>query len=120
MSGPLTGLRVLEFEAIGPVPHAVALLTSLGADVVRVQRPRTGSPRDPSPFAGRLVAADLTDPAAVADLLGLENGAMVEQSADWGLPAGTSPALRCIHRWSPSRCPAPGGQGSRRTRRWRR
>lgn len=71
MSGPLTGLRVLEFEAIGPVPHAVALLTSLGAEVVRVQRPRTGSPRDPSPFAGRLVAADLTDPAAVADLLGL-------------------------------------------------
>lgn len=71
MTGPLAGLRVLEFEAIGPVPHAVALLTSLGAEVVRVQRPSTHSQRDPSPFAGRTAAADLSDPSVVDEVLGL-------------------------------------------------
>ncbi|MGJ3508586.1 CaiB/BaiF CoA transferase family protein [Enemella sp. A6] len=68
MSGPLHGLRVLEFEAIGPVPHAVSLLTSLGAEAVRVRRPHTHSHRDPSPFAGITTSADLTDPAAVAEI----------------------------------------------------
>ena len=39
MSGPLTGLRVVELAGIGPVPHAAMLLGDLGADVVRVERP---------------------------------------------------------------------------------
>jgi hypothetical protein len=34
----------------------------------------------------------------LADLLGLENGAMVEQSVEWGLPAESSPALRDLDR----------------------
>lgn len=37
-TGPLTGLRVLELAAIGPVPFAGALLADMGADVVRVDR----------------------------------------------------------------------------------
>ncbi len=37
--GPLAGLRVVEFEAIGPAPFAAMLLADLGADVVRVARP---------------------------------------------------------------------------------
>jgi len=38
--GPLSGLRVLEIAAIGPVPFAGMLLSDLGADVVRVDRTR--------------------------------------------------------------------------------
>lgn len=38
-SGPLAGIRVVEIDAIGPVPLAAMLLADLGADVVRVARP---------------------------------------------------------------------------------
>ncbi len=38
-SGPLSGLRVLEFAGIGPGPHVAMLLADLGAEVVRVDRP---------------------------------------------------------------------------------
>lgn len=38
-SGPLRSIRVVEFAGIGPVPHAAMVLSDLGADVVRVQRP---------------------------------------------------------------------------------
>jgi len=38
MAGPLTGVRIVEFSAIGPVPLAAMLLADLGADVVRVDR----------------------------------------------------------------------------------
>jgi alpha-methylacyl-CoA racemase len=37
--GPLTGLRVVELESLGPVPFAGMVLSDLGADVVRVERP---------------------------------------------------------------------------------
>ncbi|MFL6572906.1 MAG: CaiB/BaiF CoA transferase family protein [Burkholderiales bacterium] len=37
--GPLVGIRVLEFEAIGPGPFAGMLLADLGADVLVVDRP---------------------------------------------------------------------------------
>src|SRR3954469_4824321 len=39
MPGPLAGIRVLEFEAIGPGPFAGMLLADLGADVLVVDRP---------------------------------------------------------------------------------
>ena len=38
MSGPLTGIRVLELPAIGPVPFLGMLLADLGAEVVRVDK----------------------------------------------------------------------------------
>ncbi|MDB5073543.1 MAG: Alpha-methylacyl-CoA racemase, partial [Candidatus Eremiobacteraeota bacterium] len=38
MSGPLDGIRVLEFAGIGPAPFCAMLLADLGADVVRVDR----------------------------------------------------------------------------------
>src|SRR5712664_1539478 len=37
--GPLSGIRVLEFEAIGPGPFAGMLLADMGADVLVVDRP---------------------------------------------------------------------------------
>ena len=41
MSGPLTGIRVLEFESIGPAPFAGMLLADMGADVLVIDRPAT-------------------------------------------------------------------------------
>ena len=41
-SGPLTGLRVIEFAGLGPAPHAAMILADLGADVVRIDRPGGG------------------------------------------------------------------------------
>ena len=35
-SGPLAGLRVIEFASIGPGPHCAMLLSDMGADVLRI------------------------------------------------------------------------------------
>ncbi|MCT2279276.1 CoA transferase [Micromonospora chalcea] len=43
MSGPLTGVRVVELAGIGPGPFAAMLLADLGADVIRVDRPEPGA-----------------------------------------------------------------------------
>jgi alpha-methylacyl-CoA racemase len=68
---PLTGIRVLELGGIGPAPFAGMLLADLGADVVRVDRPRevnrageTGT--DVLHRGKRSVAVDLKQPAGVA------------------------------------------------------
>ena len=37
--GPLAGIRVLEFESIGPAPFAGMLLADMGADVLVIDRP---------------------------------------------------------------------------------
>jgi alpha-methylacyl-CoA racemase len=37
--GVLSGIRVLEFEAIGPAPFGTMLLADMGAEVVRIDRP---------------------------------------------------------------------------------
>lgn len=62
MSGPLSGLRVVELSGIGPGPHAAMILGDLGADVVRVDRP-SGSPggvvKDAMNRNRRVVTADL-------------------------------------------------------------
>lgn len=42
MTGPLEGLRIVELAGVGPGPYAAMLLSDLGAEVVRVERP-TGS-----------------------------------------------------------------------------
>ena len=36
---PLSGIRILEFAGIGPGPFCGMLLSDLGADVVRIDRP---------------------------------------------------------------------------------
>ena len=37
--GPLSGIKVIEFEAIGPGPFAGMLLADMGADVIVIDRP---------------------------------------------------------------------------------
>src|SRR5436190_23551648 len=47
--GPLAGVRILEFEAIGPGPFCGMMLADMGADVLLVDRvsdPRPGFGRD--------------------------------------------------------------------------
>ncbi|CAN5260421.1 alpha-methylacyl-CoA racemase [soil metagenome] len=38
---PLTGVRVVEWAGLGPVPFAAMLLADMGADIVRIARPGT-------------------------------------------------------------------------------
>ncbi len=38
-TGPLAGVRIVEFAGIGPGPHCVMLLSDLGAEVLRFERP---------------------------------------------------------------------------------
>jgi alpha-methylacyl-CoA racemase len=78
MAGPLSGVRIAELAAIGPVPFAGMLLADLGADVVRVDRlPGTGSPLSDSFTSGamgrgrRSLAVDLRRPDAAEIVLRL-------------------------------------------------
>ncbi|QTJ68607.1 CoA transferase [Rhodococcus sp. ZPP] len=41
-TGPLSSLRVIEFAGIGPGPFAAMMLADMGADVIRVDRTRSG------------------------------------------------------------------------------
>ena len=41
MPGPLSGIKIVEFEGIGPAPYCGMLLADLGADVLRVARPHS-------------------------------------------------------------------------------
>ena len=44
MSGPLTGLRIVEMVGIGPCPFAAMMLADMGAEVIRIDRkPHAGS-----------------------------------------------------------------------------
>ncbi len=76
--GPLTGLRVLEFEAIGPAPFCGMLLADMGADVLLVDRPNDpglgiGAQRwyDVMTRGRRSVTLDLKRPDGVAAAIGL-------------------------------------------------
>ncbi len=42
--GPLEGLKVVEVASVGPVPFCAMLLADMGADVVRIDRPRETVP----------------------------------------------------------------------------
>ncbi|AWY38454.1 CoA transferase [Pseudomonas putida] len=78
--GVLSGIRVVEFEAIGPAPFGTMLLADMGADVVRIDRPVKASDLGPR-FEGkraditgrnrRSVTLDLKHPDSVAVALEL-------------------------------------------------
>lgn len=76
MPGPLEGIRILEFEGLGPAPFCAMLLAGLGADILRVTRPDRGPHRaetgDAVILRGRdSVAADLKSPDDRAKVLQL-------------------------------------------------
>jgi alpha-methylacyl-CoA racemase len=72
-TGPLKGLRVIEFEAIGPCPFAAMMLSDLGAEVVTIARPGK-TKRNPGTFIWRgrsWVEKDLKNAADVAEVKAL-------------------------------------------------
>lgn len=78
--GPLAGLKVVEMAAIGPVPFAAMVLSDLGAEVVRIDRPGE-TDRDPGDITCRGRAAriglDLKTPGDAALARALIAGADV-------------------------------------------
>ncbi|MGE0846059.1 MAG: CaiB/BaiF CoA transferase family protein [Flavobacteriaceae bacterium] len=47
-TGPLAGLRMVEFAGIGPAPFGAMLMADLGAEIIRIDRPGGYPPPDPS------------------------------------------------------------------------
>ena len=74
MSGPLSGVKVVEFEAIGPGPFCGMLLSDLGADVIRIDGPRSrsgGGAKDVTGRGRRSISLDLKNPDDVETCLKL-------------------------------------------------
>lgn len=72
--GPLRGVKVIEFAGIGPGPFCAMMLADMGADVLRVDRVRSGRQRDRYDLLNRgkrSLAADLKRPEAVEIVLKL-------------------------------------------------
>jgi len=80
LMGVLSGVRVLEFEAIGPAPFGAMLLADMGAEVVRIDRPVAHDDLGPKLEGRRVeitgrgrrsVTLDLKQPGATAVVLDL-------------------------------------------------
>lgn len=52
MSGPLKGLRIIEFVGIGPGPFAAMMLADMGAQVIRIERKPVPRATNPYPVLG--------------------------------------------------------------------
>jgi alpha-methylacyl-CoA racemase len=72
MSGPLSGVRIVEFAGIGPAPFAGMMLADAGADIVRIDRhdkatypPQEKPHLDLMNRGRRSVAVDLKNPDGV-------------------------------------------------------
>ncbi len=80
--GPLNGVRVVEIASLAPAPFGCMVLSDLGADVLRVERPESCRPGLPAPVdpltrGRRSVGLNLKDPAGLDLLLRLIDGADV-------------------------------------------
>ena len=74
-SGPLRGVKVVELAGLGPTPYAGMLLSDMGADVIRVDRPGVARPQDGPEYAlargRRSIVVDLKQPDGVEAVLAL-------------------------------------------------
>jgi alpha-methylacyl-CoA racemase len=80
--GPLDGVRVVEIASLAPAPFGCMILSDLGADVLRVERPESCQPGRPAPVdplsrGRRSIGLNLKDPAGVELLLTLVSAADV-------------------------------------------
>ena len=69
MTGPLAGIRIIEFAGLGPGPFAAMMLADQGAEVIRIDRPGAVLDRhDPALRSRRSVTLDIKtqDGAAAA------------------------------------------------------
>lgn len=71
-SGPLTGVRIVEFAGIGPGPFCCMLLSDMGADIVRIDRAGANlNPKDVTGRGRRSIKLDLKTSGDVATALAL-------------------------------------------------
>ena len=84
VTGPLDGVRVVELASIGPIPFCGLVLSDMGADVVRVDKPVDVATADPSRAPGtvldrgrRSIGVDLKSPRGVEVVLRLVDSADV-------------------------------------------
>src|SRR4051794_19169424 len=72
-SGPLAGIRIVEFAGLGPGPFGSMMLADMGADVVTLMRgEQKQGLRGAIMMRGRRqIACDLKDKTCVADVLKL-------------------------------------------------
>jgi alpha-methylacyl-CoA racemase len=79
--GPLHGVKVIELAGLGPTPYAGMLLSDMGADVIRVDRPGSARPQDDADYAlargRRSIVIDLRNPEGVEAVLALTGPADV-------------------------------------------
>ncbi|KMS53048.1 CaiB/BaiF CoA transferase family protein [Sphingobium cupriresistens] len=83
-SGPLAGIRIVEIDAIGPVPLAAMLLADMGAQIVRVARPPSAGVGDWEDVGGDILHRSRTvtyldlkredDRARLLDLIACADG----------------------------------------------
>ena len=87
MSGPLSGIKMVEIAGIGPGPFCAMMLADLGADIVRVDRADKVAGGDPAIPSGdilnrgrRSIGVDLKHPDGVETVLTLieESDALIE------------------------------------------
>lgn len=73
-SGPLKGLKVVEFAGIGPGPFCGMVLSDLGADVVRIDRSADVATEQATYIDGRgrhSIVANLKDPECIGACLAI-------------------------------------------------
>ena len=81
-AGPLETVRVVELASLGPVPFCAQLLGDLGAEVIRVDRPRPATLPGLDPYLitsrnKRTIEADLKRPEGFEAVVELLDGADV-------------------------------------------
>jgi alpha-methylacyl-CoA racemase len=83
-TGPLAGLRILELASLAPAPFACTVLSDLGAEVLRIDRPAAVAehapdvpPPDPLTRGRRSAAVDLKHPRGSETVLRLTEQADV-------------------------------------------
>jgi alpha-methylacyl-CoA racemase len=78
VTGPLRGVRVLEFAGLGPVPFCGMLLSDLGAQVLRITRPGATT----QPFDAVLTRGRVTLALNLKQSAGVEVSRALSRSAD--------------------------------------
>jgi alpha-methylacyl-CoA racemase len=100
-SGPLQGIRVVEFASLGPAPFACMLLSDLGAEVLRIDRPNTPSrPNDLLARGRSSVVLDLkTDRGRSGALDLIEHADVLVEGLRPGVMErlGVGPSAACAH-----------------------
>ncbi|MDB5617585.1 CaiB/BaiF CoA-transferase family protein [Tardiphaga sp.] len=73
-TGPLAGMRIVEFAGIGPGPFAAMLLADMGAEVITLVRPKQ-QPKGAASRGRTVIEVDLKDTTTIAQVLALLDGA---------------------------------------------